>query len=221
MSSKAPQVSWLRTEFRLIRIKYCHTCGCDEVHKGFASCRKFLPSAEQIQNFFSRVRKLSGGWCLHGKNCQFHVKKCYCCLKFLGLKIQINSQTFMFWGWIIMFLGWNFFRANPLVEVVSSGITLIDTYNDTLNYLENCWRDIYFALVGGAATHHRKVFTEFCKSSNHKSVNELIQLENMERVRHGAIHMPESYGNTTEPKRCVVTLSGPRNGIIIFKRTRG
>ena len=126
----------------------------------------------------------------------------------------------MFWGWIIMFLGWNFFRANPLVEVVSSGITLIDTYNDTLNYLENCWRDIYFALVGGAATHHRKVFTEFCKSSNHKSVNELIQLENMDRVRQGAIHMPESYGNTTKPKRCVVTLSGPRNGIIIFKHQR-
>ena len=68
--------------------------------------------------------------------------------------------------------------------------------------------------------HHSKVFTEFCKSLDRKSVNELIQLENMDRVRHGAIHMPESYGNTTKPKQCVVTLSGPRNGIIIFKHQR-
>ena len=79
---------------------------------------------------------------------------------------------------------------------------------------------IYFTLAGDADRHHQKIFTEFCKSSNHKSVNELIQLENMDRVRHGAIHMPESYGNTTKPKRCVVILSGPRNGIIIFKHPK-
>ena len=43
----------------------------------------------------------------------------------------------------------------------------------------------------------------------------------MDRVTEGALHMRESYhSNTTKPKLCVVTLSGPRNALIVFKHQR-
>ena len=32
--------------------------------------------------------------------------------------------------------------------------------------------------------------------------------------------MPESYGNSTNPEPCVVTLRGPRYGLIIFRHKR-
>ena len=64
---------------------------------------------------------------------------------------------------------------------------------------------------------HEAHYAEFCKSLDSASK---IELENMDTVSGGAIHMPGSYGNHTKSKRCVVTFSGQGNGIIIFNHQR-
>ena len=67
---------------------------------------------------------------------------------------------------------------------------------------------------------HKAHSAEFCKSLDSASNNTKIELENMDTVSGGMIHMPVSYGNHTKSKRCVVTFSGQGNGIIIFNHQR-
>ena len=67
---------------------------------------------------------------------------------------------------------------------------------------------------------HEAHSAEFCKSLDSASSNTEIELENMDTVSAGAIHMPVSYGNHTKSKHCVVTFSGQGNGIIIFNHQR-
>ena len=79
---------------------------------------------------------------------------------------------------------------------------------------------LYISSVGDANLSNKRLHAEFCKSPDPNSESRLIQLENMDRVREGALHMPESYGNSTNPEPCVVTLRGPRYGLIIFRHKR-
>ena len=61
---------------------------------------------------------------------------------------------------------------------------------------------------------------EFCISTIIGRTEETIELKGMDKVLHGVIHMPRSYGNRSEARSCMVTIRGLKDAVIVFSHKR-
>ena len=75
-------------------------------------------------------------------------------------------------------------------------------------------------LGGNSAIRDNQYIAEFCKSSIIGRTEETIELKGMDKVLHGVIHMPRSYGNRSEARSCMVTIRGLKDAVIVFSHKR-
>ena len=80
--------------------------------------------------------------------------------------------------------------------------------------------DLLLFLGDYSAKSYSQYSAEFCKSTIIGRTEETIELEGMDKVLHGMIHMPMSYGNRSEARSCMVTIRGLKDAVIVFSHKR-
>ena len=78
----------------------------------------------------------------------------------------------------------------------------------------------FYFLGDNSAISDYQYSAEFCKSSIIGRTEETIELEGMDKVLHGLIHMPKSYGNRNEARSCMVTIRGLKDAVIVLTHKR-